>query len=164
MITNTGKRKHFYIKLHFSKVRRVIQWVLFISRPIRCQEECPPSGSGVALSRQIRLMTADIRGKLGMKLASKGAAGKALRAAGKAAGKVMGKLFGPAIAMATVAWDVWDHRRSEKEYRPILKEDIRSYFVLVKDTMLNDKGMGILGVILEMEEKILESMQAGQAG
>lgn len=74
----------------------------------------------------------------------------------------MGKLFGPAMAVVTVGWDVWDHARSETEYRPILKENIRSYFLLVKDTMLNDREMGILGVIMEMEEKVLESLQAGQ--
>jgi len=44
-----------------------------------------------------------------------------------------------------------------------LKENIRSYFVLVKETMLNDREMGILGVILDMEKHVLESMQAGQA-
>jgi hypothetical protein len=58
---------------------------------------------------------------------------------------------------------VWDHTRSEKEYRPILKENIRSYFLLVKETMLNDRDMGILGVILDMENHVMESLQAGQA-
>jgi len=116
-------------------------------------------GSGIALSKQIKLMISNIREKIAMKLASKGAAGKAV----KTAGKVLGKLFGPAIAVATVAWDVWDHTRSEKEYRPILKENIRSYFLLVKETMLNDREKGILGVILDMEKHVMESLQAGQA-
>jgi hypothetical protein len=116
-------------------------------------------GSGIALSKQIKLMISNIREKIAMKLASKGAVGKAV----KTAGKVLGKLFGPAIAVATVAWDVWDHTRSEKEYRPILKESIRSYFLLVKETMLNDRDMGILGVILDMENHVMESLQAGQA-
>ena len=119
-------------------------------------------GSGIALSRKIKLMTSGMREKIGMKLASKGAAGKAVTTVGKAAGKVLGKLFGPVIAMTTIAWDVWDHTRSEKEYRPILKENIRSYFVLVKDTMLNDREKGILGVILDMERHVMESLQAGQ--
>jgi hypothetical protein len=103
-------------------------------------------------------MISNIREKIAMKMASKGAAGKAV----KTAGKVLGKLFGPAIAVATVAWDVWDHTRSEKEYRPILKENIRSYFLLVKETMLKDREKGILGVILDMEKHVMESLQAGQ--
>ena len=124
-------------------------------------------GGGVASLAAVRNIKAlgsramqRIGSRVGGHLATKSAAGVATRTGTRVSARAGGKLLGPIIGVGIIVWDVWDHHKTEKVNRPILKRSIDEYLEEVGLQMLDDPETGVLGVIYTMESNVIESIEA----
>lgn len=116
-------------------------------------------GSAILVSRQMSLKAEGIGGKVGTQAASIETVSPYAWVFGGATAKFMDKFFAPVVILAVLAWDVWDHHRMEVEYRPILRENIKKYLCIVKETVLNNEESGILATILDVENSVMNAVQ-----
>jgi hypothetical protein len=68
----------------------------------------------------------------------------AAKTGGKVAAKAGGKFFGTIVGVGVLAWDLWDHRETVREYRPLLRQTLREYLAEMKDVLLNDPEHGLM--------------------
>ena len=78
----------------------------------------------------------------------RGAAKAAIRISGNTLGKVAGRLSGPLVLTVILVWDIYDHRRTEIENRPILRNAIEKYLGLVRDSILYDPSTGLESTLM----------------
>lgn len=100
------------------------------------------------------------------KAGSKMAAGLGEKLAAKAGGKVLARtgsrFLGPAIAVAAIVWDVYDHHQTVSQNSPILRDSLTEYLGLLKESLLHDPQAGLAGPIHEIEEAIVRSVSRDQ--
>jgi len=93
------------------------------------------------------------------KLASRAAGKMAAKAGGKMGARLGGKFLGPLIGAGIVAWDLYDHHRTKKIEKPVLRRNIEDYLAETKHVLLHDTGTGVLSAVHEIEEGVLQSLQ-----
>jgi len=109
------------------------------------------TGGAVVLGGQAMSIATKIGSKVAVQTAGKAATQVAMKTGGKVAAKAGGKLFGPIVGVGIIAWDVWDHWRTERQNRPLLRQTLLDYFAEMKESLLRDRDAGILGAIDAIE-------------
>ncbi len=101
-------------------------------------------GGALVLAGNLKLLLGKLGGKVMTKSAGKAASQMAAKTGGKVAAKAGGKFFGTIVGVGVLAWDLWDHRETVREYRPLLRQTLREYLAEMKDVLLNDPEHGLM--------------------
>lgn len=110
------------------------------------------AGGAVLLTAQIQTLIGKITGKVLAKSTGKAASTMATKTGGKVAAKVGGKFLGTIVGFGVLAWDIWDHKTTTKENRPILRQSVFDYFKELKLILLDDPEFGIMATFSEFEQ------------
>jgi hypothetical protein len=78
---------------------------------------------------------------------------------GKVAAKAGGKFLGATVGVGVLVWDVWDHNKTKKENRPILRQSIEDYFKELKDILLKDPEVSMMVTFNDLEKQIFDSLR-----
>jgi hypothetical protein len=118
--------------------------------------------AAVKLTRMLRPMTVKIGSKMSTKAAAKGAGKVATKVASKtgakAGVKVGGKFCGVIVGLGVIVWDVWDHRRTKKIERPILRRNLADYLVELQNSLLYEPEAGLITIIDGLQSNIIVSL------
>lgn len=115
-------------------------------------------GGGALLAKAASVAIEKVTAKVTTKVLAKASASFL----GKAGALVGGELLGPVVTVAIIIWDAVDIRKTESQYRPILKQNIEDYFSLMKRDILGDEENGIQKVILDIENSIRKGMSGSR--
>jgi hypothetical protein len=89
-------------------------------------------------------------GKIASSLASKTGA--------KVGAKVGGKFLGAIIGVGVIVWDVWDHRRTGKVQRPVLRKNLADYLAELQQSLLYEPETGLMIIIDQLEANVVASL------
>ena len=129
--------------------------------------------SGLAGSVKVAAMLKPVFTKIGTKMATEAAAegaGKvAVKVAAKTGAKVSAKVaaaagavapfLGPIIGVGVIAWDAWDHHRTEEINRPILRQNLADYLNEIKYSLLYEPETGLLSIIHQLETNVVSELE-----
>lgn len=104
---------------------------------------------------------------VGSKVVAKLAAKAGFKIASKT-GSVMAAKLGSTMIDATVGvgilfWDIWDVNHTAQIEKPILQANLANYLKEVANSLLNNPDNGIVTVLDEIEEKILQGINAAKS-
>ncbi|MEJ2691076.1 MAG: hypothetical protein P8130_14270 [Deltaproteobacteria bacterium] len=120
------------------------------------------AGGAVFIAGQMNVLIGKLTGKVMAKYAGKAASKVAAKTGGNVAAKVGGKFLGVIVGVGVLVWDIWDHIKTSKENRPILRQAIGDYFKELKDILMNDPESGIMITFDDFEKQILSSLRQNQ--
>lgn len=112
------------------------------------------AGGTLVLFQSLRPALLRVASRLSSKLAAKTSARLATKTGGKVAGKMGGKFLGAIVAIGIIIWDVWDHHRTVRTARPVLRQNIQDYFSELKQSILHDPEHGIMTIIFKLEREL----------
>ena len=118
------------------------------------------AGGAVVMVRALGPMFGKIGARVSAKFAGKAASKMATKTGGKVAAKVGGKFVGSIIAIGIIIWDVWAHYETRKKAMPVLRKNIRDYFLEVKESILHDSVFGVMPIVYGMERQIVGQLPA----
>ena len=121
------------------------------------------AGGTVLLAAKMQALIGKLSGTVMAKSAGKAASKMAAKTGGKVAAKAGGKFLGTIVGVGVLAWDVWDHNRTVKENRPLLRQAMADYFAELKDILVNDHEAGIMITFHDLEKQVFSDMQASQS-
>ncbi len=121
------------------------------------------AGGAVVLGSTLTRYTARLGQRTVGAQAGRAASGMAARTGGKVAARAGGKMLGPIVGVGVIAWDVWDHHRTEKVNRPLLRESLVDYIEQMNRTLLHDTEEGMLAIVYDMEAGLIQSMDTAAA-
>ncbi len=114
------------------------------------------SGTGGAL-----LLTTNMKGlvtKVGSKVMTKSsgkvASAMAAKTGGKVVAKVGGKFFGTITGIGVLVWDLWDHKNTQKQNRPQLRQTLQDYLTELKLLLLDDPDYGVMATLYDLERQV----------
>jgi hypothetical protein len=113
------------------------------------------AGGTVVLLQSLRPALSRLGARLSTRLAAKTSARMATKTGGKVAGKLGGKFLGAVIGIGIIIWDVWDHHRTVKTARPVLRQNILDYMQELKRSILDDPEYGIMTIIYGLEKDLV---------
>lgn len=116
-------------------------------------------GGTVLLAGKTKFLVSKLSGRIMAKSAGKAAAKIAAKTGSKVAAKSGGKFLGPIIGIGVLVWDVWDHNKTKKENRPILRQSIADYLTELKDILLHDGEAGMMAVFNDLERQVYTSLK-----
>ena len=96
-------------------------------------------------------VVAKLAGKAGAKLAAK--TGKVL------AGQIGGTMLDCTVGVGILIWDIWETNHTANIEKPILRQNLVEYLDVVKDSILTNPEHGIMGIIDQIDQSILDSIQ-----
>ena len=70
------------------------------------------------------------------------------------------KFLGPIIAVGVIAWDLWDHHRTEEINRPILRQNLADYLTELQFSLLHEPETGLLSIIYQLETNIVSQLKS----
>jgi hypothetical protein len=111
-------------------------------------------GGAALLSTHIKVMFSKIGAKMMTTSSGKVASAMAAKTGGKVAAKVGGKFFGTIAGIGVLVWDIWDHKATERENRPLLRQSLQDYFTELKYILLEDPDFGIMATFHEFERQV----------
>lgn len=136
--------------------------------------------SGIALTGVVSVPVTALIKSVSTKIAARNAASAAAKAGTtvvvKSAGKVAAKagaktaakgaasmtqavpLIGLGITAAICIWDIVEHAKTSRESKRILKQNLSEYFSEVKTELLNSSEEGIMGSIIDWENKLRKNI------
>ena len=120
------------------------------------------AGGAVLLAAKMKMLIGKVSGKVMAKSAGKAASKMAAKTGGKVAAKAGGKFLGTIVGVGVLVWDVWDHNKTVKENRPILRQAMADYFGELKDILLNDHAAGIMTTFHDLEKQVFSDFQTPQ--
>jgi uncharacterized membrane protein len=86
----------------------------------------------------------------------------AARTGTKVGVKAGGKFLGALIGIGVLAWDIWDHRHTERVERPILRENLVDYLAELQHALLYDPETGIMTMIDAVENTMVSPLRSGK--
>ena len=117
------------------------------------------AGGTVLLASKMNLLISKMSSKVMALSAGKAASKMAAKTGGKVAAKAGGKFLGATVGVGVLVWDVWDHNKTKKENRPILRQSIEDYFKELKDILLKDPEVGMMVTFNDLEKQIFDSLR-----
>jgi hypothetical protein len=117
------------------------------------------AGGAVVLASKMKVLIGKLSGKVMAKSTGKAASKMAAKTGGKVAAKAGGKFLGIIVGAGVLIWDVWDHYKTEKDNRPILRQAMVDYFAELKDILLNDPEAGLMVTFNDLEKQIFASLR-----
>ena len=111
-------------------------------------------GGAALTAKLIGKMAGKISSKTGAAAAGKAGAALAGKTGAKVAAKMGGKMLGLYAGIGIIIWDILDHYSTAKTNRPILRQNINDYLLLVKDTLLHDPETGIMTEIMAITNSL----------
>lgn len=117
------------------------------------------AGGAVLLAGKIKVLIGKLTSKVMAKSAGKAASKMAAKTGGKVAAKAGGKFLGTIVGIGVLVWDVWDHNKTKKENRPILRQAMADYFKELKDILMNDPEAGIMTTFNDLEKQVFSAMR-----
>jgi len=118
------------------------------------------SGGAILLTGKMKVLIGKLSSKMIAKSAGKAASKMAAKTGEKVAAKAGGKFLGTIIGVGVLIWDVWDHSKTKKENRPILRQAMVDYFTELKDILLNDPEAGIMTIFNDFEQQVFTTLRA----
>lgn len=116
------------------------------------------AGGAAILISKLGLISAKVAAKTVSSTAGAAAAGIAAKTGGKVAAKAGGKFLGPIIGVGVIVWDLWDHRKTKRENRPILRQGLVDYFQELKEILMHDPTEGLISTLNDLERQAAQSM------
>lgn len=104
------------------------------------------AGGAALLAGNLKVLLGKLGPKVMAKSTGKAASQMAAKTGTKVAAKAGGKFLGTIVGVGVLAWDVWDHRATVRENRPILRQALRDYLHELQDILLNDPEAGLMTV------------------
>ena len=118
------------------------------------------AAAGTKIVISLKPAISNIGSKVSTKLAGKAAGKMAAKSGGKIAAKAGGKLLGSIVGIGIIVWDIYDHNKTVKEQKPVLKNNLYDYVDTIKDDLLHEPGSGIMSIITtDIEDQILSEIQ-----
>ncbi len=111
-------------------------------------------GGTALLAGHIKTMVSGIGAKMATTSSGKMASAMAAKTGSKVAAKIGGKFFGAIAGFGVLVWDVWDHKATEKENRPFLRQSLQEYFSELKYILLDDPDFGIMTTFYAFEQQM----------
>lgn len=106
--------------------------------------------------------------KLGSKISAKFAGSALAKVAAKTGGTVAAEfgssLLDPIAGVAILIWDVYDHRQTVAEDRPLLRATLLTYLQDMEMTLLKNPETGIMSSIYQLEGGLLQSLEQHSQG
>ena len=120
------------------------------------------AGGAVLLAGNMKILIGKLSSKVMAKSSTKVAAKLAAKTGGKVAAKAGGKFLGTIVGVGILIWDVWDHYKTKKENKPILRKAFSDYFVELKDILLNDPEAGLMTTFNDLEKQVFASLNSSK--
>jgi hypothetical protein len=122
--------------------------------------------SAATLTEFLQPLFARLGAKISTTVAAEGAgqaaATMAARTGTKVGVKAGGKFLGALIGIGVLAWDIWDHRHTERVERPILRENLVDYLAELQHALLYDPETGIMTMIDAVENTMVSPLRSGK--
>lgn len=103
-------------------------------------------------------MLPTISSKVLAKLATKTSTKLATKTGGVVAGKVGSVFLDATVGVGIILWDVWDVNHTAEIEKPILRDNLITYLEVVKDSLLHNPDTGIMSVINQIQEAVIQSI------
>jgi hypothetical protein len=70
--------------------------------------------------------------------------------------------MGTIVGVGVLVWDIWDHNKTKKENRPILRQSLTDYFMELQDILLHDPEDGIMTTFNDLEKQVFSALRKSQ--
>lgn len=120
------------------------------------------AGGGAFTAAKTSKLLAPMIKKIGTKIYLKTGSKAVVKAAGKTGAKIAakmgGKFLGPIVGIGVIVWDVWDHHRTKKIERPLLRRNLSAYLDELKFMLMKESETGLMAILGTMENDMLSSL------